>query len=246
MNNNFINLFDGLELKNLLKMIFSPTIVVLSFLTSKIMALNDSNFTSTSVSPLKFPPAILSHQVREPQNLKLILQRLQAEQAAKCEYGKNPLIFDICSNIDTLNLANYHLKLTRLEDLVSYVIRPDVIGLLQTHCKPGQWCFNDESSIIKHPLGKYLMVNHSNVMCLFAGCYKEIEGYINNCVQTQLSKNVLNTVPVFCEAIGKENEYCLEPVLQLFHVKAAILGTNEKDGILINVGIFKLINSIIL
>jgi hypothetical protein len=207
-------------------MIYLHAIALVIFLTSNALA---SNVTNTS-TPL---PVVLAH--RQPQHLQLILQQLQAEQAQKCEYGQNPLLFDICSNIDTLSLDNYHLKATRLEDLVSYVVRPDIIDLLQTHCKPGQWCFNEESSVLQRPLGKSLLIKHANVLCLFAGCFREVEAYVKNCVASEFSKSVLRTVPVICEASSRENEYCLEPALQLFHVEAAILGTDEQSGKLINV-----------
>lgn len=205
--------------------------------TTTITNLNYKNITITTKSlPLK-PP-------REPQHLSLILQHLRDEQAQKCDYGPNPLIFDICSNVDAMNLHNYHLKSTRVEDLVTAIIRPDVIDKLQANCKPGEWCFNDESNsrIMQHPIGRTLMKKHANVLCLFAGCFKEIEGYVNNCVATEFSKNVLKVVPVLCEASGgNENLYCLEPTLQLFHVSAAVLGT-RKNGGLINTCKSKLMN----
>ena len=85
------------------------------------------------------------------------------------------------------------------------------------------------------------MSKHSRMLCMFASCFEEVKAYVNSCVFTELSKNVLNTVPVLCEASGgRENEYCLESAMQLFHVSAAVLRTGS-NGALVNVSLFNLI-----
>ena len=97
---------------------FIQIFLITLFLSDSIIG--EQNITNISTSI----PLVTK---REPLHLGLILQHLQAEQAEKCDYGANPLIFDLCSNIDTLNLANYHLKSTRVEDLVNFIIRYDKV-----------------------------------------------------------------------------------------------------------------------
>lgn len=194
---------------------------------------NALNNETVTVKPK--PKEILPIESQEPKHLSLILEKLRKEQAQKCDYGSNPLIFDICQSIDKLNLANYHFKSLRVEDVVKAILKEDVVKSLQTNCAPGEWCLNEKNNkVIKHPLGKSLMRKHTKMLCLFSSCYSEISAYISNCLESELSKNILETASFLCDAKDNEHKYCLEQSLQLFHVSTALL-THGKNGSLSNV-----------
>jgi hypothetical protein len=156
----------------------------------------------------------------EPKHLNLILGQLRDQQAEACQYGPDPLIFDVCQNIDQYNKIYYNLKNIRLSDIQNAIIRRSVLNKLNEKCQSDSWCFKKEQ-VEAHPIGKTLLAKHSNELCLFSSCYESIKGYINNCVKSQLSKSILNVAPVFCDLIQKENKYCLEPALQLMHLSVA-------------------------
>ena len=171
---------------------------------------------------------------KEPKTLNLILSKLKKEQADKCAYGSNPLVSDICESFDSSSLANQRFINVRVEDIVHRVLRAEVIDKLKKDCVPGEWCLSDAHHVTKHPLGKKLITEYADHLCMFAGCYREIKDYIVSCVETELSKNVLNVVPVLCEAVGRENQYCVESAMQMFHVSASMLA-RATDGKVINV-----------
>jgi len=206
--------------------------------TKNITTVKIQSTSSVTTTKLTTAEKIL---FKEPQHVNLILDKLRDEQANKCEYGSNPRVFDICKDIDTSIVANYHLENIRLDDIVNIIIKENVVVHLQKKCKLGEWCFTNADHISKHPLGKNLIKKHSHMLCLFGGCFNKVERYVNNCVPYELSRNVLKTVPALCDSEGKENQYCLESALQLYHVSAATFEM-DKNGTLINNCEYKLKN----
>lgn len=196
---------------------------------SRFQALNSTNETveDTPIVP------------EEPKFLHLILGKLEEEQAQKCTYGSNPLVFDICKSINQNDLKNYAYRQVRVEDLVHRVLNRKVIDSLKKECKPGEWCLGDDHPVNKQPLGRSLLAKHSGMLCMFASCYGEIEQYINSCVSTELSKNILNVVPALCDAVGdQDNRFCLESAMEMYHIAVSAIGSG-KNGALVNVNIFQ-------
>lgn len=144
--------------------LFSTLLYLLFVINSNspVTALN-----STTITPNITKSKTEKIVMKEPQHLNLILEHLRDEQADKCEYGSNPRVFDICKDIDTSIMANYHLENLRLDDIVNIIIKENVVVHLQKKCQPGDWCFTNSDRISKHPLGKNLINKHSHMVSSF-------------------------------------------------------------------------------
>ena len=98
---------------------FVPSIFVfitLFFTNSVQVYCNQNSTVNSGIEALSLP--------YEPMHLSLILSKLRDKQAEKCDYGANPLVFDICKSIDLTNYENYMHKDLRLEEIVQTIIRP--------------------------------------------------------------------------------------------------------------------------
>ena len=196
---------------------------------NKYAMLNTSTKLITSTKSFKEIESTATRKKSE--YLDLIFAKLQNNMAERCEYDKNPKLVEICPDYFK-KMATYgylndtHLNNQRLKDIEHMIINYNIISLLKKKCAPGEWCLDYLEETLpgySHNIGKSMLHRYSKIFCLISTCYEDIKEYINNCVDSEVTKSVLSMVPEFCQMNENSNynQPCLEQSLHLMHVAVA-------------------------
>jgi hypothetical protein len=203
-------------------------------LSQKTTSINLNNSTSASTS-FQEPE---SNTVDSKSNFKQIISLLHSKVVQNCEYGDNPPISKICPNFK-IGIANSSYKfnsdiyLLKLKDVEEAIVAKTTIHKLKERCQVGEWCLDNDLIATQYlSIGSSILREHSASLCLVASCYDKIKDYIDTCIKSELSRSILNMVPMLCKVNTENNtsEYCLERTVRLVHVTVAAFTNLDKNN----------------
>lgn len=178
-------------------------------------ATNATEFTNTTTPTNTTTEQINQTINTEPKYVDAIIEKLHIENANKCIYGNDPKLIDLCPEYFP-NKPSKHNELT-FQKIVNLVINKTIIQNLKQKCLKNEWCLEESQ-----PFAAKMIHEHSFELCVFSACFNShsfMTTYVNKCIDSDVSKSVLNIVPILCELnnniVGKD--FCLEPSMRLIH-----------------------------
>ena len=158
-------------------------------------------------------------------NIDEIKTALKFEIIKKCTYDSNPVIVEICPRYQELLPKDSSeenetfiegSRFKTMNDIENVIVNEDIIKELIEKCDSNVWCLNQ--TLIE--FSSSLLSNYGKSFCLAATCFDELKQYIDNCAQSELTKYLLDILPLLCK-IYLENipqNYCLDDTLKLINV----------------------------
>lgn len=165
-------------------------------------------------------------------NMKKILNLLMEEQANSCVYGENPKLSDLCPNVfekKPLTFLN-KFKDISFKNVFDSVLNESIVKSLKEKCAPGEWCLESNLIPLKEAKNRAnLMTFNSELYCLFESCLESMKKYIQKCVHSELTRDILFMTPGLCNFNMQTNQYCPEHTMRLIHVSVAALTNKEAN-----------------
>ena len=173
-----------------------------------------------------------SKESKKSKNIDKILEMAQEEKANLCSYGENPQLNEICSNFNEFHphLNPRYMKNLTLKTIEENMINFTIIQRLREKCALGEWCLPDLA--MPMAITKELTVisnNNEKILCLFSSCYKNVKNYIEKCVKSQMSQDILHLGSNVCQFIKNKplsNSFCPESTMRLIHLYISSIDYN--------------------
>ena len=181
-----------------------------------------------------------SSNIKVPNRIEEIKQILKLDAIQKCSYENNPYIIALCPSYSEALISqsnDTHLvenpDFLRLSDIEKALVYFEVIEHLQNNCKNGDWCLDENYSIVKNvSIGSYILTNYGKSFCMLASCYDEMKDYVAHCANSELLKGLFNMIPILCSIYNENvaNEYCLDETSKLIHVTYSLVHSNTTSN----------------
>lgn len=183
-----------------------------------IKALNKTNTNETEIGSIS--------NGSKSNNLKQISNLLRKEQAERCEYEGNPKLDEICPSVRSKPSFSKYMNTITLSQIEDAIINKTIVEQLREKCRIGEWCLED------HFIFNNYFAHNTELFCMFSDCYDEIKIYIEKCVGSRVTRDILSIAPFLCATSSANNyklntTYCIENSLELIHVSIASLANYE-------------------
>lgn len=103
---------------------------------------------------------------------------------------------------------------------------------LKNKCIPGEWCLPNDILLKEDtPVNVKKIKRSSEIVCMLASCMEEASYYIDKCVDSEISRNILFMSSAICNKYNntRHNDYCHEHSMRLIHVTIAAYVNTEPN-----------------